>query len=300
MSESVTTNGMSRREELLAVATKLFAARGYHGTRMDDVADAVGLNKATVYHYYASKSLILYDIYKGAADFTVDALHDDPSASARETIYHFTRRLLVGIASDIERAAVYFQEGPYITEWFTDEQVAYIREKEAQVYEHVRDVIDRGIASGEFYDCDSHVLALGYIGMTLGSYRWLRPHGRRTAQEIAVEFSTALLRGLIRDEAVRELSPLGVDVTATAALQPPAMKSTLLSRRDLDFLLYEWLDVDDLTKRGPLRRALPRDVRRRARPVRADRRPLLRAAQQDRATPTSRRSTAPRSPSSPR
>jgi AcrR family transcriptional regulator len=49
-------NGLTRREELLAVATKLFAARGYHGTRMDDVADAVGLNKATVYHYYASKS----------------------------------------------------------------------------------------------------------------------------------------------------------------------------------------------------------------------------------------------------
>ena len=62
---------------------------------------------------------------------------------------------------------MYFQEGPYITEWFTVDQVAYIREKETQVYEHVRDVIDRGIASGEFYDCDSHVLALGYIGMTL-------------------------------------------------------------------------------------------------------------------------------------
>src|SRR5690349_9771722 len=177
---SETSNGMSRRDELLAVATKLFAARGYHGTRMDDVADAVGLNKATVYHYYASKSLILYDIYKGAADF--------------------------------ERGAVYFQEAPYITEWFTEEQVEYIREKETQVYEHVRDVIDRGIASGEFYECDSHVLALGYIGMTLGSYRWLRPQGRRTAQEIAAEFSTALLRGLIRDETVRVESPLGVGV----------------------------------------------------------------------------------------
>jgi hypothetical protein len=107
---------------------------------------------------------------------------------------------------------VYFQEGPYISEWFTEDQVAYIREKETQVYEHVRDVIDRGIASGEFYECDSHVLALGYIGMTLGSYRWLRPQGRRTAQEIAEEFSTALLRGLIRDETVRAESPLGVDV----------------------------------------------------------------------------------------
>ncbi|BBX28283.1 TetR/AcrR family transcriptional regulator [Mycolicibacterium alvei] len=209
-------NGTSRRDELLSVAAKLFAARGYHGTRMDDVAEAVGLNKATVYHYYSSKSLILYDIYKGTADFTVEALHDDPTASARETIYNFTRRLLVGIANDLERAAVYFQEGPYIAEWFTEEQVAYIRRAETQVYEHVRDVIDRGVASGEFYDCDSHVLALGYIGMTLGSYRWLRPHGRRTAQEIAVEFSTALLRGLIRDEGIRNESPLGVEVDERA------------------------------------------------------------------------------------
>ncbi|EHI14049.1 TetR family transcriptional regulator [Mycolicibacterium thermoresistibile ATCC 19527] len=211
---------MTRREELLAVATRLFAARGYHGTRMDDVADAIGLNKATVYHYYASKSLILYDIYRRAADSTVAALHDDPNASAREMIYEFTRRLLVGIAGDIERAAVYFQEAPYITEWFTEEQVAYIRESEAKVYEHVRDVIDRGIASGEFYECDSHVLALGYIGMTLGSYRWLRPDGRRTAEEIAEEFSTALLRGLIRDEKIRADFPHGTGESEAEPANP--------------------------------------------------------------------------------
>ena len=90
------------------------------------------------------------------------------------------------------------------------EQVAEVREKETQVYEHVHGLIDRGITSGEFYECDSHVLALGYIGMTLGAYRWLRPSGRRSAKEIAAEFSTALLRGLIRDEAVRVESPLGV------------------------------------------------------------------------------------------
>ncbi|HME74258.1 MAG TPA: TetR/AcrR family transcriptional regulator, partial [Mycobacterium sp.] len=77
--ENGTANELSRREELLAVATKLFAARGYHGTRINDVADVVGLNKATVYHYYASKSLILFDIYRRAADSTVAAVHDDPS-----------------------------------------------------------------------------------------------------------------------------------------------------------------------------------------------------------------------------
>ncbi|MEB3071878.1 TetR/AcrR family transcriptional regulator [[Mycobacterium] vasticus] len=201
--------GPSRREELLAVATKLFAARGYHGTRMDDVADVVGLNKATVYHYYASKSLILYDIYQQAAERTLAAVHDDPSWSAREAVYQYTVRALDQVAANPEGAAVYFQERPYITEWFTDEQVAEVREKETQVYEHLHGLIDRGITSGEFYPCDSHVLALGYIDMTLGAYRWLRPSGRRSAKEIAAEFSTALLRGLIRDEKIRVESPLG-------------------------------------------------------------------------------------------
>ncbi|HEX5145186.1 MAG TPA: TetR/AcrR family transcriptional regulator [Mycobacterium sp.] len=196
-------NGSTRREELLAVATKLFAARGYHGTRMDDVADVVGLNKATVYHYYASKSLILFDIYQRAAERTLAAVHDDPSWTASEALYQYTVRLLKQTAENVEGAAVYFQEQPYITEWFTEEQVAEVREKEIQVYEHVHGLIDRGIASGEFYPSDSHVLALGYIGMTLGAYRWLRPTGRRSAEEIADEFSTALLRGLIRDEAAR-------------------------------------------------------------------------------------------------
>jgi hypothetical protein len=116
---------------------------------------------------------------------------------------------LRNIADNPDAAAVYFQEQPYITEWFTEEQVTEVREKETQVYEHVAGLIDRGIASGEFFDCDSHVVALGYIGMTMGAYRWLRPDGRRTATEIAAEFSTALLRGLIRDEGIRTDSPLG-------------------------------------------------------------------------------------------
>ncbi len=130
--------------------------------------------------------------------------------SAREALYQYTVRLLNQIAANPEGAAVYFQEQPYITGWFTEEQVEEVREKEIQVYEHVHGLIDRGITSGKFYACDSHVLALGYIGMTLGAYRWLRPSGCRSAQEIAAEFSTALLRGLIRDEEVRVESPLGV------------------------------------------------------------------------------------------
>jgi hypothetical protein len=50
--------------------------------------------------------------------------------------------------------------------------------------------------------------------MTLGAYRWLRSYGRRSAEEIAAEFSTALLRGLIRDESVRADWPLATKATS--------------------------------------------------------------------------------------
>src|SRR6185312_1027705 len=119
-SDSIALNGLKRRQELLAAASKLFAARGYHGTRMDDLADVIGLNKATVYHYYASKSLILFDIYRQAAEATLAAVQDDPVWTAGEALYQCTVRLLTSIASDPERAAVYFQEQPYIAEWCTD------------------------------------------------------------------------------------------------------------------------------------------------------------------------------------
>jgi len=193
--------GQRRREDILRIATELFAARGYHGTRMDDLADAVGLNKATLYHYYSSKSLLLFAIYLRAAAATMAAVQLEPNFSARCALRECTVNLMRVMAADPNGAAVYFQESPFIDEWLTAEQVSEIRTAEAAVYDHIRGIIDCGIATGEFRACDSHVLALGYIGMTLGSHRWLTPSSAGCAERIAGEISCALLRGLSRGSA---------------------------------------------------------------------------------------------------
>ena len=44
-----------QRELILARAATLFANRGYPGTSMNEVAQACGLSKATLYHYYDDK-----------------------------------------------------------------------------------------------------------------------------------------------------------------------------------------------------------------------------------------------------
>ena len=78
------------------------------------------------------------------------------------------------------------------------------------------------------------------------------------------------------------------------------MKSTLLSRRDLDFLLYEWLHVDELTKRDRFAEHSRETFDARARPVRAVGHAVLRAAQQEERRRGADASTARRSPSSAR
>jgi AcrR family transcriptional regulator len=54
-----------QRELILERAATLFANRGYPGTSMNEVAQACGLSKATLYHYYEDKYAILVSIAEG-------------------------------------------------------------------------------------------------------------------------------------------------------------------------------------------------------------------------------------------
>src|SRR3954452_7464498 len=47
-----------RKEEILAEATRLFAERGYEGASMGDLAERVGLRKASLFHHFPSKDVL--------------------------------------------------------------------------------------------------------------------------------------------------------------------------------------------------------------------------------------------------
>jgi TetR/AcrR family transcriptional regulator len=84
-----------QRDAILARAAELFARRGYAGTTMNDIADACGLSKATLYHYYRDKYALLVSICEEHV-VTLRALVDDvntralaPRARLRELIRRF-------------------------------------------------------------------------------------------------------------------------------------------------------------------------------------------------------------------
>jgi AcrR family transcriptional regulator len=49
----------SRRDQILAIAVRLFAERGYHGVSMDDIGSAAGVTGPALYHHFAGKEAML-------------------------------------------------------------------------------------------------------------------------------------------------------------------------------------------------------------------------------------------------
>src|SRR5262249_47072623 len=58
----------ARRQELTRTAARLFADRGYHGTSLADVAEALGMQKASLYHHIDSKEDLLWEVAWGGAE----------------------------------------------------------------------------------------------------------------------------------------------------------------------------------------------------------------------------------------
>ena len=57
-----------REAELHATATRLFRQRGYHATSMQDLGEALGMNRGSLYHYISGKDELLWAILNRALD----------------------------------------------------------------------------------------------------------------------------------------------------------------------------------------------------------------------------------------
>lgn len=70
-----------RRETHLRIqeaARSLFVARGYDGTKLEDIADAANLSRRTLFHYFKSKDDILMSMAGGMGEALVDGLDAQP------------------------------------------------------------------------------------------------------------------------------------------------------------------------------------------------------------------------------
>src|SRR5919204_2931352 len=108
----VSRSGRSIREDVLTAAAKVFSERGYHGASMQDVANAAGMQKASLYHHVGQKEDLLYAIHEKMIDeLTVHAMPVvSSSRSPAEKIREIIVVALEFIAVHREGATVLLQD----------------------------------------------------------------------------------------------------------------------------------------------------------------------------------------------
>src|SRR5436309_15266371 len=105
----------ARRTELTRAAARLFAEKGYHGTSIGDLAQALGVQKGSLYAHIESKADLLWEVAsEGAAAFhaALDRVPED--GPVVERIRAALRGHLGVVAEQLDIATVFTREWRYL------------------------------------------------------------------------------------------------------------------------------------------------------------------------------------------
>jgi len=175
----------ARLQEVLDVAARIFSAKGYRGTSLNDIGEALGMNKASLYHYVRSKEDLLYRLILRAGRRLRDVSQDPeldrlPAAAALERLVRehcrvaFEHRAELGVLVHQRRYLELDAEG----------EVTY---RERVYVDRLKAVVARGVAEGAFRKVDPAMAAQLVLDTVNGLLRWYRPDGRAPRDAVADE-----------------------------------------------------------------------------------------------------------------
>lgn len=188
----------ARREEILQAATKILRQKGYHGTSMQDIADAVGLYKGSLYQHIENKEDVVYEIILDGVRGTTDELEE---ACAEATTFDEKLRLAIlhhirYTARNTDILAVLLENSKHLS----PERQGPVTELQHRYEQNFVDILEGGVSAGEFRPVDAKVVAFAILGMCNWVYRWYSHGGRWSPDEIAQIFYDVVARGLRRAE----------------------------------------------------------------------------------------------------
>lgn len=187
-------NDVGTRARILRAAAMLFHARGYEGTSMKAIADVVGIQKSSLYHHFSSKDELLFEILQHTVDLATGGLQEIARSSrpAAERLRLAVRHHVINLVEDLDNVACFVEEGKALGPVHRE---VYIAKRDA--YERCfRQIIEDGIARGEFRRADVRLAGFAVLGMCNWLVRWFHPDGPNTPEEIAAHLGDLAVAAL--------------------------------------------------------------------------------------------------------
>ncbi len=183
------------RDDILEAAAQIFSQKGFHATSMQDIARAVNLQKASLYHHIASKQEILLELLDRALDILIERI----SAVVAQTsppdkkLHRAMQVYLQTLTDHRGLAAVLLFEHRSLNEELKSRHLPR-RDRFETLW---RDLIQDGVETG-FFNChDPAQAARALLGVMNWTITWYSADGPLTAQEIADQYAGLFLDGLL-------------------------------------------------------------------------------------------------------
>lgn len=189
----------ARYQDLLAVATDLFARLGYERTTVRELADAMGIESGSLYSHISSKEDLLREIVVHNANeyFERSQAALARGGRAEERLRALCRAHMRVMTDERNACLVYFKEWRKLPEPVRTE-IAGLRKQYEETFEGV---IRAGRDEGAFGRVDPRWGALVVLSTLNWTFEWYSPDGPLSADEVADRLVDVLLSGLRRPPA---------------------------------------------------------------------------------------------------
>lgn len=185
-----------RQQEVLDTAARIFREKGYKAATVQDIADALGMLKGSIYYYIKSKEELLYTLVYQVHQSELAMLDAVPAVGGDPA--HRLRALVEAhVLANLENhmmSGIFHHDFRSLSE---PHRSAIIKERD-RVEQTMHDIIREGRELGAFRkEADAKILTLGILGMANSFYTWYTEAGDNTPAEIAAQFAEFTVRGLL-------------------------------------------------------------------------------------------------------
>jgi len=175
-----------RVRQIEQVAAEMFFANSYHGTGLRDIARAVGVRPASLYHHFASKQDLLFSVLGHTIDDLLAGADEVLAAEAdvRGQLAGLVRRFILLVSARQREGAV----GDIELRSLEPDNRKVLIDKRDRYQRCYEDVIERGVAEGVFSVIDAKLSTYAILGMCNHVSMWYQPGGARTIEDIAAAY----------------------------------------------------------------------------------------------------------------
>lgn len=186
-----------RRDQILAIAARLIATRGYSATTVRDIADEAGILSGSLYHHFSSKEAILEEILRSFMDDLLarfEAIAAD-GGGPRIVIDQLIGHAFTTIEQQPDAVGLYQNEASFLA---TQAGFDFVTEKSRRIESIWLGQIEEGQRAGTFRDTIDSGIAYRFIRDSVWStVGWFRRGGRHTAASLTDHYLDLLHNGLL-------------------------------------------------------------------------------------------------------